>query len=121
MVARFQTRAWACLLLLAALATAQPVAAQSDYADHYDRALAARDGGDFEGALAEIEHALALRPDSVAALHLQGTLLGYLKRYDEAVVSLVLALEREPQNVDLQLSLSRTSAACGSSISKPAR
>lgn len=84
-------------------AAANPV----DYAGHYETAIEARQAGDFALAVAELEAALTLRPDSVEALHLLGTVLAFEGRYDEALQRLARARTLDPDNLDVELAEAR--------------
>jgi WD40 repeat protein/serine/threonine protein kinase/Tfp pilus assembly protein PilF len=61
-----------------------------------DRALAHSQRGDFVAALAELDRALALDPESAAAYHNRGATHEILGHYDQAVADYTRALELDP-------------------------
>jgi arylsulfatase A-like enzyme/tetratricopeptide (TPR) repeat protein len=65
---------------------------------HYTLSVLLRSRNDLEGALAELERAIALRPQSAAALHDRGVILSRLGRLTDAIEALegALAVQESP-------------------------
>lgn len=60
---------------------------------HYTLSVLYRSAGNMDAALAEVDRALALEPDSAVALHDRGVLLSRMERLSEAVVTLENAID----------------------------
>ena len=67
---------------------------------HYQLGIELESGGDRQGALAEYDAAIALRPDYVDARYNRGVVLLDLGRFDQAAESLGEAVARAPELVD---------------------
>lgn len=93
------------LLCMCALALASPVlqAAEPDLT----QAIAAREAGDFGRAIALLEQADRAKPDDPTILRLLGTSYAFVRRFDDAVVTLNRARALAPADQDIALALAR--------------
>lgn len=82
-----------------------------EYPDHQElligTGLLMQQQGDLEPALSYASRALKKAPDSVAATILKATLLNQLERSDEALQTVVSALENNPESLRLRLQYAR--------------
>ena len=79
--------------------TATPAAVSQPTAQEwFYQGLQQADGGDFIGAIASWDQALALKPNLITAWHNRGSALGYLGQYEEAIASFDRALELKPND-----------------------
>ncbi len=76
----------------------------------YERGLEAKTSGDFELAVKELANAVLMEPRNVDAWFQYGTVLGWQKRYDEAMVALDKGLELDPAHYDLKMARARVMA-----------
>ncbi len=67
------------------------------------RGMEAKTNGDFELATRELGAAVKVQPENSEAWLQYGTVLGWQKRYDEALVAINRGLEISPKNYELQM------------------
>lgn len=72
-----------------------------------DRALAAREAGDYRTAIALLEAERRIRPDDATILRLLGTTYAFAGRYDDAIALLSRARAIAPGDQDVALALAR--------------
>jgi len=93
---------WLGLAIVAVVAIAAPAHAgnQEDARDAMQRGIEALDAGDPQGALSEFEKAISLVPDAPVPYRYKGLALERLGRWQEAIDSYNVYLEKRPDTAE---------------------
>ena len=81
--------------------------------EHYQRAAAHKNVGEYEQAMSEFRYVLERRPDHLNARIGLGLVYGFAGMFDESLAELKLAVEADPSSVDALLYLAKTLCMLG--------
>jgi YaiO family outer membrane protein len=96
--------------LLCVIGCAEAEAADPVAQSLYDQGVAARNRGDFAGAIDKLEAAARIDRDNLEVLTLLGMVYGFAGRYDDAQRALERAHRLAPKDEDIVLALARIKA-----------
>lgn len=84
-----------------------------DLEEHYQRATAHKNVGEYDRAISEFRYVLDRQPDHINARVGLGLVYGFTGMFDESLAELKRAVETDPGSVDALLYLAKTCCMLG--------